>query len=136
MPTLMAAQCAVSGWVLIAPVCDEAGQRVVQGQVAAADRRGAGAAVGLQHVAVDQRSGARRAAHVADRAQRPADQPLDLLRPAALLARGASRSMRSGDEPGSIEYSAVTQPLPLPRIQRGTSSSTDAVHSTVVSGRR
>ncbi len=24
----------------------------------------------------------------------------------------ASRSMRSGDEPGSIEYSAVTQPLP------------------------
>ena len=34
--------------------------------------------------------------------------------------------------PGSIEYSAVTQPLPLPRIQRGTSSSIDAVHSTWV----
>ncbi len=40
--------------------------------------------------------------------------------------------MRSGDEPGSIEYSAVTHPLPLPRIQRGTSSSIDAVHSTLV----
>ena len=38
--------------------------------------------------------------------------------------------MRSGDEPGSIEYSAVTQPLPLPRIHRGTSSSIIAVHST------
>src|SRR5690606_17755246 len=38
----------------------------------------------------------------------------------------------SGDEPGSIEYSAVTQPLPRPRIQRGTSSSTEAVHSTRV----
>ena len=31
-----------------------------------------------------------------------------------------------------MEYSAVTQPLPLPFIQRGTSSSTEAVHSTIV----
>ena len=35
-----------------------------------------------------------------------------------------SRRMRSGEAPGSIEYSAVTQPLPEPRIQRGTPSST------------
>ena len=35
-----------------------------------------------------------------------------------------SRRIRSGEAPGSIEYSAVTQPLPLPRIHRGTSSST------------
>ena len=48
------------------------------------------------------------------------------------LPFAASRSTRSGDEPGSIEYSAVTQPLPRPRIQRGTSSSIDAVHSTRV----
>ena len=40
--------------------------------------------------------------------------------------------MRSGDEPGSIEYSAVTQPLPVPRSHGGTRSSTDAVHSTRV----
>jgi ribonuclease PH len=39
----------------------------------------------------------------------------------------ASRSTRSGDEPGSIEYSAVTQPLPRPRIHGGTLASTDAV---------
>ena len=47
-----------------------------------------------------------------------------------------SRRIRSGEEPGSIEYSAVTQPLPLPRIQRGTSSSIDAVHSTRVRPKR
>ena len=46
--------------------------------------------------------------------------------------RAASRSMRSGLDPGSIEYSAVTQPLPVPRIHRGTSLATDAVHSTLV----
>jgi hypothetical protein len=44
----------------------------------------------------------------------------------------ASRSTRSGDEPGSIEYSAVTHPLPEPFIHRGTSSSIDAVHNTRV----
>ena len=48
------------------------------------------------------------------------------------LPFAASREARSGVEPGSIEYSAVTQPLPLPRIQGGTRSSTDAVHSTLV----
>jgi hypothetical protein len=44
----------------------------------------------------------------------------------------ASRSTRSGDDPGNMLYSAVTQPLPLPFIHRGTSSSIDAVHSTRV----
>ncbi len=33
---------------------------------------------------------------------------------------------------GSIAYSAVTQPRPLPRRQRGTSSVTLAAHSTRV----
>ena len=48
------------------------------------------------------------------------------------LPLAASREARSGVEPGSMEYSAVTQPLPLPRIHGGTRSSTDAVHSTFV----
>ena len=48
------------------------------------------------------------------------------------LPLAASREARSGVEPGSMEYSAVTQPLPLPRIHGGTRSSTDAVHSTLV----
>ena len=34
---------------------------------------------------------------------------------------------------GSMPYSAVTQPSPLPRLCGGTFSSTDAVHSTSVS---
>jgi hypothetical protein len=36
-------------------------------------------------------------------------------------------------EAGSIPYSAVTQPRPLPTIQRGTLSSTEAVQMTRVS---
>ena len=44
----------------------------------------------------------------------------------------ASREARSGVDPGSMEYSAVTQPRPVPRIQGGTRSSTEAVHSTLV----
>ena len=44
-----------------------------------------------------------------------------------------ARYVLPGDDPGSSEYSAVTQPSPLPLIHRGTSSSTDAVHSTRVS---
>ena len=69
---------------------------------------------------------------VADSSERPADQALDLLVLPLCLPRAASRLMRSREEPGRSEYSAVTQPRPLPRIQRGTSASTDAVQSTTV----
>ena len=65
------------------------------------------------------------------RSDRPISRWISCVRPDGLPSL-TSRRMRSGDEPGSIEYSAVTQPLPVPRIQRGTSSSTDAVHSTRV----
>ena len=44
----------------------------------------------------------------------------------------ASRETRSWLDPGSIEYSAVTQPSPFPRIHLGTSSSIETVHSTLV----
>ena len=43
-----------------------------------------------------------------------------------------SRSLRVFVERGSIAYSAVTQPLPLPFIQRGTPFVNDAVQSTLV----
>jgi hypothetical protein len=43
-----------------------------------------------------------------------------------------SRGLRSPVEAGSIPYSAVTQPRPLPAIQRGTDSCTDAVQITRV----
>ena len=44
----------------------------------------------------------------------------------------ASRLARSGVDPGSIEYSAVTHPLPEPRSHGGIRSSTEAVHRTRV----
>ena len=66
-----------------------------------------------------------------DRSARPISRWISWLRPEGLPSL-TSRRTRSGDEPGSIEYSAVTQPVPRPRIQRGTSSSIEAVHSTRV----
>ena len=48
------------------------------------------------------------------------------------LPRAASRSVRRSVEPGSSEYSAVTQPRPLPLRKRGTLSSSLTVHSTLV----
>ncbi len=67
----------------------------------------------------------------AARSERPISRWISIVRPLC-LPLAASRPTRSGDEPGSIEYSAVTQPVPRPFIQRGTSSSIDAVHSTRV----
>ena len=43
-----------------------------------------------------------------------------------------SRGVRFSVARGSMEYSAVTQPLPVPRRNCGTPSSTDAAHSTRV----
>jgi len=68
---------------------------------------------------------------VTARSARPMRRWISWVRP-DWRPRAASRSIRSGLEPGSIEYSAVTQPLPVPRIHLGTSLATDAVQSTLV----
>ena len=68
---------------------------------------------------------------VTARNDRPISRWISCVRPLC-FPRAASRSTRSGDEPGSIEYSAVTQPLPEPFSHGGTRASTDAVHSTRV----
>ena len=60
--------------------------RVVRSHPGASDRSGAGTAVGLQHIAVDQDAALAQGLEVKNAAQRPADQALDLLRAAALLA--------------------------------------------------
>ena len=49
-----------------------------------------------------------------------------------LPGSSAERVTRSGDDPGSIEYSAVTQPLPEFFSHGGTLLSSEAVHSTRV----
>ena len=48
------------------------------------------------------------------------------------LPRAASRGVRSSVARGSMPYSAVTQPLPLPLRNCGTPSSTVAVQMTRV----
>ena len=66
------------------------------------------------------------------RSERPIRRWISCVRPLC-LPRAASRSLRVWVARGSMPYSAVTQPWPLPRWCGGTFSSTEAVHSTRVS---
>ena len=87
-PTETAAQASRSGWRAIAPAWTRRVAGVVQRDVGAGDRRGAGAAVGLQHVAVEDDLALAERLQIADRAQGPPDQALDLVRPARLATPG------------------------------------------------
>ena len=82
---------------------DEGAERAVQRDVAAADRGAARAAVGLQDVAVDPHRALAERLEVDDRAQRAADQPLDLDRAAVgAAARGVALlalARRGGQHP-------------------------------------
>jgi hypothetical protein len=66
------------------------------------------------------------------RSERPIRRWISSVRPPC-LPLAASRPMRSLVERGSMPYSAVIQPSPLPRRKPGTRFSTLAVHSTRVS---
>ena len=75
------------------------GARVGQGDAAAGDARRAGAAIGLEHIAVDPDGVLAERHRGHRRPQRAADEPLDLLGPAAravALARGALERWRGG----------------------------------------
>ena len=63
------------------------------------------------------------------RMERPIRRWISCVRPLC-LPRAASRSLRVWVARGSMPYSAVTQPSPLPFLCGGTFSSTEAVHST------
>ncbi len=65
------------------------------------------------------------------RSARPISREISCVRP-PILPFTLSRSLRSFVARGSIAYSAVTQPLPLPCSQRGTPFVNDAVQSTLV----
>ena len=104
---------------------------------AAGDGRGARAAVGLDDVAVERDGALPERAQVDRGAQRAADEPLDLEGAAALLARAPPRAPCARCvERGSIPYSAVTQPAPVPKTCGGTFSSIEAVQRTWVSPKR
>ena len=65
------------------------------------------------------------------RSERPIRRWISTVRPSG-RPFVESRCLRSPVEAGSIPYSAVTQPVPLPAIQRGTLSCTVAVQMTRV----
>src|SRR5690606_25343594 len=65
---------------------DQTVDRIDQRYVGARDRRGAGTAVGLQHVAIERDGALAEQLAIDAGAQRTADQSLDLQRAAALLA--------------------------------------------------
>ena len=65
------------------------------------------------------------------RSARPMSREISCVRP-PILPLTLSRSLRLLVARGSIAYSAVTQPLPLPVSQRGTPFVNDAVQSTFV----
>ena len=82
------------------PLHPVAGERDREGDVAAGDRRGPGPAVGLEDVAVDGDGALAELREVDDPAERPPDEPLDLVGPAAdaadrCLARGSGRRWRA-----------------------------------------
>ena len=109
------------------------GEAIVERDPGAGDRGGAGAAVGLDHVAIDGDLALAERLEVDDGAQAAPDQALDLDGAAALLA---GRGLAAGAlqvARGSMPYSAVTQPRPWPLSQGGSRSSSVAVTSTWVS---
>ena len=65
-----------------------------------------------------------------DRRLRPMSRWISTLRPSTFPA--LSRALRVFVEPGSIPYSAVSQPRPLPTRKSGTFGSTQQVQSTRV----
>ena len=109
-------------------------RRQRQRDVAAGDRGGARAAVGLDDVAVDPDRPRSRAPSrsVTARRLRPMRRWISCVRPPT-RPRVASRAMRVVLDPGSMPYSAVTQPRPVSRRNGGTASSTVAVQITRVS---
>ena len=110
-PTETAATASARGWARIMPRCTHAGEGVVEGDVGPADRGGAGAPVGLQHVAVHGDLHLAQGHQVAYRPQRPADQALDLLGATGLLPWAASRPTRSDE---STRAAASTRRSPSP----------------------
>ena len=73
----------------------------------------------------------RRSSRTTDRIERPISRWISMVRPPTLPCE-ASRAVRVLVARGSMPYSAVTQPLPVPRRNGGTRSSIDAVQITRV----
>src|SRR2546426_8971045 len=91
-------------------------ERKHEGHVAAGDRRGAGPAVGLEHVAVDQDRALAERGHIHDRAETPPDQALDLVRaPARAAALALDALARAARQHGVLRR----DPAPALAAQEG-----------------
>ena len=114
MPTLVAASESISGTERKNSRGDHAFERQRQRDERAGDRSGARAAVGLDHVAIEPHGALAERFQIRHRAQRAADHPLNFERAAGLLAAARFARRALSVERGSMPYSPVTQPLPLP----------------------
>src|SRR5205085_9436673 len=90
------------------------------------DRRAAGAAVGLEHVAIEPERPLAERFQVGHRAERPADQPLDLDRAALLPARArlalralAGRRRQQRVLGGQPTAPRAAEPARCPLVERG-----------------
>ena len=86
------------------PLLDQLWQRLMQRDIAAGDRGGARAAIGLQHVAIDRDLALAQRGEIGDGAQDAADQALDFLGAARLLA---ARRLAVGAGMGRARQHAV-----------------------------
>ena len=114
-------------------VGDQPRARELERDLTARDGGAARAAVGLEDVAVDVDGALAQGREVDDAAQGTADQALDLDRaPVGAPARDVAL-LAVARRGGSIPYSAVSQPRPLPASHFGTESTIEAVQMTRVS---
>ena len=99
----------------------------------AGDRGGAGAAVGLEHVAIDHDLLLAERGEIGDGAERAADQPLDLLRAPGLLAgRGlAPRALGGGARQHAVFRRDPAAPLALEPWRHRLSGGRRAQHMRV-----
>jgi hypothetical protein len=132
MPTEVAATSCFSGEAFSVPALTRAFKRQRQGHASPGNRRRPRAAIGLDHIAIQNHRPLAQRLHIHYRAQAASDQALNLMRPSADLAPLALRGLRVTVERGSMAYSAVTHPRPELRSQLGTPFSIVALHSTRV----
>ena len=132
MPTLVAATKSRMGDFLSAPnftSCRKAAESAIYAPVIAAVRVPPSACSTSQSRITLRSPSA--SISITDRSDRPISRWISMVRPEARPFE-TSRAVRVEVARGSMEYSAVTQPLPEPRRNGGTVSSTDAAHSTRV----
>jgi heat-inducible transcriptional repressor len=126
MPQEIAATWSTNGVLLQHVACHHPLDAMMQRHPAAGDRGGAGAAVGLEDIAIHRDLALAERGEIDRHAQRPADQPLDLLGAAGLLAarRLAPHALGGGARQHAVfrrhpAAPQAAQPRRHPVLERG-----------------